>query len=361
MSLKEIQHFTVKSILNLPKKVIGQIIRTLLNTVEDYTSEIAKLKEELQKSKDEVRRLKGEKGKPDIKASKQADPDNENKAEDKGRERRSLFRRKKSKKRDRIKISRTEQAKADRDTLPADAEYKGKRSIVIQDIKIDLDNIKFEIERFYSRSLGKVLEGMIPPEYHGSEFGPGIRSLVLLLHYQARVPQKLLHRILTGMGILISEGEIKEIILSDKNEVFHDEKNEIHQMAVSQSSYQQIDDTGARMDGDNIYTIVTCNEEFCSFRTSLKKDRLSAIQALLGNVPLKYLLNETALKYMDGKISNKKLIRALSGFSSETVYTREDFEIGILKSPETPRMTKTWKKYILEGAAIAFYRSMTPP
>lgn len=67
MSLKEIQQFTVKSILKLPKKIVGDIIRTLLNAVEDYFSEITQLKEELQKSRDEVRRLKGEKGRPDIK------------------------------------------------------------------------------------------------------------------------------------------------------------------------------------------------------------------------------------------------------------------------------------------------------
>lgn len=361
MSLKEIQQFTIKSILKLPKKIVGDIIRTLLNTVEDYSSEIAELKEALQKSKDEIRRLKGEKGKPDIRPSKEINPNDENKAEGQDKEGRSFFRWKKSKKKGMIKITRTEQATVDRNKLPADAEDKGKRTVVIQDIKIDLDNVKFEIERFYSSSLGRAFEGMIPPEYQGSEFGPGIRSLVLLLHYQARVPQMLLHQILTGMGILISQGEIKEILLSRNNRVFHDEKNEMHQIAVSRSSYQQIDDTGARMDGDNIYTIVTCNEDFCSFTTSQRKDRISAVHALLGSIPLGYLLNETALKYMDDKISNKKLIRVLKILLSKTIYTREDFESRILDSSAMPPMTKTWKKYILEGAAIAFYRSMTPP
>lgn len=359
MSLKDIQQFTVKSVLKLPKKTVGDIIRTLLNAVEDYSSQITQLKEELQKSKDEVRRLKGEKGKPDIKPSKEANTNEENKPERKNKKRR-LFGRK-SKKKDKIKITRTECISVDRDHLPEDAEYKGKRSVVIQDIKIDPDNIRFEIERFYSRTLKQAIEGKIPVEYQGSEFGPGIRSLVLLLHYQARVPQKLLHQILRGMGVLISVSEIKEILLSSRNQVFHEEKDQMHQAAIEVSTYQQIDDTGARMDGKNIYTIVTCNEEFCSFSTSLKKDRISAIQALVGNAPLGFMLNESTLEYMDGKISNKNLIKILSGSISDKIYSLEDFESEVLGSSLIPKMTKTWRKHIIDGAAIAFYRSMVSP
>jgi hypothetical protein len=337
---------------------VGQIIRTLLNTIEDYTAENNNLKTELQRAKDENRRLKGEKGKPDIKPSKEATTHEENKPEKQSKKRR-LFGRK-SKKKDKIKITRTKSVVVDRDQLPEDAEYKGKRTVVIQDIKIDLDNIQFEIERFYSRSLKQAIEGKIPAEYQGSEFGPGIRSLVLLLHYQARVPQKLLRQILTGMGILISCGEIKEILLSVKNQPFHDEKDRVHQAAMETSPYQQIDDTGARMDGENIYTIVTCNEEFCSFTTSLKKDRLSALQALMGGKALRFMLNQEALDYMNNKISNKKLIEALKGICFDTVYGQPEFESQILDLPIVQKATETWKKYIIEGAAIAFYRSMAP-
>jgi len=127
------------------------------------------------------------------------------------------------------------------------------------------------------------------------------------------------------------------------------------------SNYQQIDDAGARMDGNNVYTIVTCNEEFASFTTSLRKDRLSAIQALLGSHPLGFILNETAINHMDKKISNKKLIQALKTNCTDQIYTLKDFEVRILESSEVPSMTKTWKKHIIEGAAIAFYRNQSPP
>jgi len=360
MSLKEIQQFTIKSIVKLPKKVVGNLIRTLLNTVEDYSAENAKLKEDLQKSRDEVRRLKGEKGKPDIKASKEDRIDDENNDGDQNKKRRSFLRRKKSKKKNKIKITRTEKAVVNRDKLPKDAEYKGTRSVVIQDLKIDLDNIRFDIERFYSPTLKKMLEGTIPAEYQGSEFGPGLRSYVLLMHYQARVPQKLLHQIITGLGIQISHGQINEILLSSKNQIFNEEQKQMHQAAVEVSTYQQIDDTGARMDGNNIYTIVTCNDDFAAFTTSLKKDRLSAIQALLGSEPLGFILNTTAINYMNKKISNKKLIQSLKKVCSDQIYSLKEFEANVLESKYIPPMTKTWRKYIIEGAAIAFYRDQSP-
>lgn len=360
MSLKEIQQFTIKSIVKLPKKVIGDLIRTLLNTIEDYSSENVKLKEELQKSKDEIHRLKGEKGRPNIKASKEDKANDENEAGDQNKKQRSFLKRRKSKKKDKIKVTRIEKVAVNRDKLPKDAEYKGTRSVIIQDLKIDLDNIQFNIERFYSPTLKKVLEGTIPAEYQGSEFGPGLRSYVLLMHYQARVPQKLLYQIITGLGVQISHGQINEILLSSKNQIFNEEQKQMHQTAVEVSAYQQIDDTGARMDGNNIYTIVACNEEFAAFTTSLKKDRLSAIQALLGSRPLGFILNETAINYTNKKISNKKLVQALKKVCSDQIYTLEGFEINVLESNQIPPMTKTWRKYIIEGAAIAFYRNQSP-
>jgi len=45
-------------------------VSVLLNIVEDSVSKIEKLEKEKQSLKDEVNRLKGEQGKPDVKANK---------------------------------------------------------------------------------------------------------------------------------------------------------------------------------------------------------------------------------------------------------------------------------------------------
>ena len=49
---------------------------------------------------------------------------------------------------------------------------------MIQDISIDLKNVEFTLDRYYSSEEGKVYEGELPPEYKGSSYGPGVRSLV---------------------------------------------------------------------------------------------------------------------------------------------------------------------------------------
>lgn len=122
-----------------------------------------KSKDENQKLKDEINRLKGEKGKPDIKPPKEPEESNKEKkkndSDTKGKENG------KSSKKDKIKITSQRHLPINKSTLPPDAEYKGTRSVIIQDIKIEVDNIEFVIERYYSSSQNKAFESELPSEY----------------------------------------------------------------------------------------------------------------------------------------------------------------------------------------------------
>ena len=62
--------------------------------------------------------------------------------------------------------------------LPGDAEFKGYQPVVIQDLVIRTDNVRFLKEKYYSPSLGKTYLAELPAGYWG-EFGPGLRSLVV--------------------------------------------------------------------------------------------------------------------------------------------------------------------------------------
>jgi Transposase IS66 family len=351
MSFEEITSKSLELLAKLPFPKIKEVLKNLLNHIEDLRVENKEAKDENQRLKDEINRLKGEKGKPDIKPA--VKPEDSKKKNESG----YLEKRKsKSSKKDRIKITRKKELPIDKSTLPPDAEYKGARSVVVQDIKIELDNIEFVIERYYSPSQKKVFESELPSEYKGREFGPGIRSYVLTMHYQARTPQKLLHTILTGLGVIISEGQIGEILLSRHNEPFYKEREAARRAGIEKNNYQQIDDTGARLNGKNIYTIVTCNDDFCSFTTSGKKDRLSALKALSGLSELKYIINDTAITYIDDKVSRKVLVRALEKLQSDRIYSCEEFRQEILNAPFIVGQIDVWKKYIEEGCAIGAYR-----
>jgi len=354
MSFEEITNKSLELLARLSFPKLKEVLKILLNFIEDLRVENEKAKDENQRLKDEINRLKGEKGKPDIKPSKKPEEsDKEKKRNDSDR----LEKRKgKSSKKDRIKITRKKELPIDKSTLPPDAEYKGTRSVVVQDIKIVLDNIEFVIERYYSPSQNKVFESELPPEYKDREFGPGIRTYVLTNHYQARIPQKLLHTILTGLGVIISEGQIGAILVSRHNEPFHQEREAARRAGIEKNSYQQIDDTGARLNGKNIYTIVTCNDDFCSFTTSERKDRLSALKALSGLSELKYIINDIAITYIGDKVSRKVLVRELEKLKSDRIYSCEEFRREILNAPFIVGQIDAWKKHVEEGCAIGAYR-----
>lgn len=354
MSFEEIKDKSLELLAKLPFSRLKEVLKSLLNYIEDLRADNEKSKDENQRLKDEINRLKGEKGKPDIKPSKKPEEsDKEKKGNDSDT---SGKKNGKSSKKDKIKITRKRHLPINKSALPPDAEYKGTRSVMIQDIKIEADNIEFVIERYYSPSQNKAFESELPYEYKDREFGPGIRSYVLTNHYQARIPQKLMHTILTGMGVIISEGQIGEILLSRHNEPFHQEREAARCAGILKNSYQQIDDTGARLNGKNIYTIVTCNDDFCSFTTSEKKNRLSALKALSGLSELKYIINDIAIAYIDDKVSRKVLVRELEKLKSDRIYSQEEFSNEILNASFITEQIDAWKKYVEEGCAIGAYR-----
>jgi hypothetical protein len=198
----------------LDRESLIQIVLNLQEEIHDHR--IA-----LQELKDELRRLRGEKGRPRLNP---AVPDEPSKEQSK---RRTAQGRKSGKI---ITVTRRERLAVDQRILPNDAVFKGTRKILIQDIKILTDNVEFEIERFYSPSEKKTYEASLPLGYDGSFFGPGIRHLVLALHYQGRLPQKLLQTLLSGMGVLISGGEISALLL--KSGGFEEEQAAARQVVL---------------------------------------------------------------------------------------------------------------------------------
>ena len=64
-----------------------------------------------------------------------------------------------------MKIHEKRTISPDKRNLPKDAQYKGSRKVVIQDISIDLKNVEFTLDKYYSSEEGKVYEGELPPEY----------------------------------------------------------------------------------------------------------------------------------------------------------------------------------------------------
>jgi len=348
MPFTDIKTFTIELFSKLPVKMLVGAIKTLLNKVDDQGNKITEQSSEIQKLKDEIHRLKGEKGKPVIAKNKDDKKDIKDKKDDGGQSGRGKHKSAKE-----IEIHNTEEKYIDKKDLPKDAQYKGTRDVVIQDINFNLHNTKFIIHKYYSPFLGKVFEGELPPEYKGSIFGPGIWSFIIQFHYEARMTQNLLFKILTGLKVKISVGEISNIILC--HERFEEERQNVREAGISRSDYSQIDDTGARLNGKNGYSIAVCNQFFTDYYTSSSKNREAALRALAGT-ELKFTINDVSLKYIDGKISNKVIVDKLRQLQSDRLYDLEDFSNEILNASWCHGKITNWIKHIKEGCAIGAFR-----
>jgi hypothetical protein len=100
------------------------------------------LRIEVQQLKDEIARLKGEKGKPKIAPNV---PPREPKLPPTEKSKKWS----KDSKKPKIKIDRVVSLKINPETLPSDVIYRGYRSITIQNIRLQTDNVEYRREHYY--------------------------------------------------------------------------------------------------------------------------------------------------------------------------------------------------------------------
>jgi hypothetical protein len=116
------------------------LIVRLLNLVEDLSADLRDAQAELQRLRDEVNRLKGEQGKPDIKPPTPPTPPTNYSSEP---ERHRPVERGKRGKRQPIIIDREQPLTVDPAILPLDAEFKGYEEVIVPDVVIRTDNVRF--------------------------------------------------------------------------------------------------------------------------------------------------------------------------------------------------------------------------
>ena len=131
---EDITSLDIESIDFNNKDMLKSLILKLLDTIEQLAQTNHQQYEENRALKDEIKRLKGEKGRPNI-------PPNTPPRETNNHTKKPRNWTKSSKK-PRIKIDRTEHIPVDKDTLPPDAEFKGYRHVIKQDIKFETDNVQ---------------------------------------------------------------------------------------------------------------------------------------------------------------------------------------------------------------------------
>jgi len=273
------------------KESVKELIIALLNTIEHLVQENAKLRAENQQIKDELAMLKGEKGKPKIRPNvpdiKPLSPKPKSK------------RWSKDSKKDKVKVDRQITVSVDR-TLPQDAHFACYRKVVIQDVLLKTDNVEYLLERYYSPSLNKYYDAKLPNSVRGSQFGANLKAFIAVLYFSCRVTENKIWQLCKDIGILISEGQISNIITKVMHKELASEKQAIFETGMNHASFVQTDETGARHQGKNHYMHVICNPSFtCYFiKPDKKRDTLKDIFGLGKSDRLKIpLITDDAKQY----------------------------------------------------------------
>lgn len=410
-------------IKNIEDKKTKEILSVLYNLVEDVFSDNTRLREENQALKDEINKLKGEQGKPDIKpnnknagniSSEQERKDAEASEDEISREGFKLGKssleklkenripaevlkhlksltgkkysskaefieavksaigsdltnqyikilvkyarykkRKRTPKLPEIQIDREEKCVVDTKQLPKDAQSKGYEDKVVQDLIIKTDNVRFKREIYYSASMKKTWLGKVPVGYEG-DFGPHINSHIISMKYVNNMSIPKINEFLNNFGVLISGSYISDR-LTKHIDVFHQEKSEIYLASLENSSYQQIDDTGSRVNGQNYYTQIVCNPLATVFFTTKRKDRLTILDVLRNFESRHFLFNEETFSLLEQLKIPKKLIILLHKVETNTAFNEQKMHEMLNNLFPDPNKGKLHRTRIMEASAIAHY------
>jgi len=271
---------------------------------------ISLLKEMNQALKDEVARLKGLKGKPEIQPSKlEGDRDTRRQERNRRKASRKDQRRPGSQKRCKTKdLEIHDTVLIPPANIPEGSTFKGYQDYTIQDLVITVHNTRYRLERWQTPD-GKHLVGKLPEELRGGHLGPTLVSYVLFQYYQNHVTQPLLLEELLELGLDISEGQVNRIITEGK-ERFHQEKDDILRVGLEVSGHINVDDTGARHQGKNGFCTHVGNELFAWFQSTESKSRVNFLKLLRAGEK-DYVLSEIALTYMQEQRLPKAQLEAL--------------------------------------------------
>jgi hypothetical protein len=261
-----------------------ELVQRLLNCIETLVAELNESQTEIQRLRDENARLKGEKGKPKIKANRSPDQttdDSQPRPERRPKSRTVSGQRVPRK--ERIKIDREEVIKLDRSQLPPDVQHRGYRDVVIQNIVFETDTVRYRLERLYSESEGKFYEASLPEALQKQRYGSELEAFVIMLYFELRVTEEKILNLLQSAGIVISAGQISNILIKKHLHLFEEERKAVLRAGLQTTSYHHIDDTGARVDGVNHYFSTLCNSYYSSFFTHRRKnhDTVAGLLSLL--------------------------------------------------------------------------------
>jgi hypothetical protein len=329
---------------SIAEEDVTPTVKVLLEIIEHQQILINELREEIEILKEDIKRIKGHKGKPKISPS-QMDKETSAKKKIAKAKRAGSVKRKKT-----FQLDIHEEKKVCVEDVPSGSVRKGYQDYVVQDLIIKAHTTLYRLERWRLPD-GTCCVAKLPDNLQGHHFGATLRSFVDYQHHKQHVTQPALLDQLRAFGIDISAGQLNRLLTEGK-ESFHQEKASLLSTGFQVSSYINVDDTGARHQGKNGYCTHIGNEFFAWFESTGSKSRINFLELLRASHQ-DYILDDNAFAYMKKqKLPQTPLSLLGQGvkfFLNKTTWEEHLARLGI----KAPRLIRIATEGALVGSVLS--------
>lgn len=279
-------------------------VQKLLNVVEALSADKKSLADEVERLRKQLEQKKKDKT---TRGGKGDDPQQKSGSDHSSEKRRREFLGQKKRRPglDRrsfkdLPIHQTIECPVDPTTLPPDAVRLEDEIVIVQDIEIQPKNTRFQRQVFFSAAAQQTFRGSLPAGSDRGDFGANLRALIVALKYCGNMSEPKIGEFLANFDVQVSSGSLSNILTNLARD-FEPDYHDVFLAGLASTTYQQTDDTSARVQGAFWHTHILCNRFYTLYSTRPHKDRLAVLAMLQHTDELRFRLGAETLALLQAE------------------------------------------------------------